>query len=146
LALRIEQLAFAELDAATLYAVLAARARCFVVEQRCAYQDPDGKDFVCQHLLARDEGRLLAYLRIVPPGLSFPEHAIGRVLTLPEARGQGLARRLMEHALHVLGPVAVCVSAQVQLVDWYGSMGFVATGSVYEEAGVAHRNMRRPSP
>ena len=34
----------AELDATTLYDVLALRSAVFVVEQECAYQDIDGLD------------------------------------------------------------------------------------------------------
>ncbi len=36
--------AFAELPPATLYALLQLRVQVFVVEQRCPYQDLDGRD------------------------------------------------------------------------------------------------------
>ena len=35
---------FSALDAGTAYRILAARAAVFVVEQHCAYLDPDGLD------------------------------------------------------------------------------------------------------
>ena len=38
-----EWLTFAALDAAALYAIVAAREEVFVVEQRCAYRDADGR-------------------------------------------------------------------------------------------------------
>ena len=34
----------AELDAATLYRIVALRSAVFVVEQDCVYLDPDGRD------------------------------------------------------------------------------------------------------
>lgn len=65
-----QALRFAELNATTLYALLRLRAEVFVVEQACAYLDPDGRDAHPQalHLLGRaDDGVLAAYLRLLPP-------------------------------------------------------------------------------
>lgn len=57
---------FAELGVDDLYDALALRARVFVVEQACAFQDPDGVDRASWHLLGRDAaGVLTAYLRVV---------------------------------------------------------------------------------
>lgn len=139
---------FAELDTRLLYTIMAARAQVFVVEQRCQYLDPDGKDLISQHVLGFHEDKLVAYLRIVPAGVSFPEVAIGRVLTLPEARGQGVGRALMLEAMRQVlkaGPVAISLSAQAQLVEWYRSLGFVPTSDVYDDAGLPHVSMRRPA-
>ena len=46
-------LAGTELDAPTLYDVLSLRSAVFVVEQECAYQDPDGRDLLegTRHLI-----------------------------------------------------------------------------------------------
>ncbi|MBB2488283.1 GNAT family N-acetyltransferase, partial [Mitsuaria sp. WAJ17] len=83
-----------ELDARTLYAVLRLRAEVFVVEQRCVYLDPDGQDLQAWHLLGlTEDGQLQAYARL----LDGPK--IGRVLTAPQARGQGQGRALMQRAL-----------------------------------------------
>ena len=144
--LRFELLSFDALDSRLLYAVLAARAQVFVVEQRCQYLDPDGKDLRAQHLLAFEGQALVAYLRIVPAGLSFAEVAIGRVLTLPAARGKGVGRALMMEALRCLcvpKPVPVSLSAQLQLLEWYRSMGFHPISEVYDDAGLPHISMRR---
>ncbi len=146
--MRFELRSFEELNPRLLYAVLAVRAQVFVVEQRCQYLDPDGKDAIAQHLLGFQSDKLVAYLRILPAGVSFPEIGIGRVLTLPEVRGQGVGRALMLDALQRLfarGPLAVSLSAQAQLRDWYGSMGFEATSDLYEDAGIPHVSMRRPA-
>ena len=61
-------LAGTELDAPTLYDVLALRSAVFVVEQECAYQDPDGRDLLegTRHLIGR-QGDVAAYARILAP-------------------------------------------------------------------------------
>ena len=54
--------------------MLALRARVFVVEQACSYLDVDGADRRAWHLLGRDPaGVLMAYLRVLDPGVKFDE-------------------------------------------------------------------------
>ena len=79
--------------------VLALRAEVFVVEQNCAYQDPDGKDVVSYHILMESGEELVAYARLLPPGVSYPEASIGRVVSSPRVRGLGWGRALMEVAI-----------------------------------------------
>ncbi|MGV3546047.1 MAG: GNAT family N-acetyltransferase, partial [Pedobacter sp.] len=71
---------FAELSKEELYTILKLRSEVFIIEQHCNYQDVDGKDLKCHHLMAWDGDNLAAYTRIVPPGVSFAEASIGRVL------------------------------------------------------------------
>ena len=95
-ALRWACLAFPELDAGTLYALMRQRQEVFIVEQRCAYLDADGADPACAHVLGWDEGgQLQASLRIVPPGLKYDEASIGRVVTSLGSRGGGLGAELL---------------------------------------------------
>jgi len=146
--IRWEWRAFAALDPATLYAMLAARQQVFVVEQDCAYLDADGRDQQAWHLLGwTRDGALAASLRVLPPGLRFAEHSIGRVLTMPAHRGTGLGRELMQRGLSCVeqnfGPVPVCLAAQAHLRRFYASLGFVEVGEPYDEDGIAHIDMRR---
>jgi ElaA protein len=134
---------FDALSAAEVYAVLAVRAEVFVVEQRCAYLDPDGLDGDAWHLLGWDAGALAAYLRVLPPGARFLEAAIGRVLYAPTHRGRGLGRAVVAEALRRLGPVPVALSAQAHLEAFYASFGFVRTGPEHDEDGIPHVPMRR---
>ena len=57
-----------ELDVPTLYELLMLRSAVFVVEQECAYQDPDGRDLVpgTRHVLGRRGDELVAYARVLP--------------------------------------------------------------------------------
>ena len=77
------------------HAMLKLRAGIFVVEQGCPYLDPDGKDPECWHLEGFLDGSLIAGMRIVPPGVSYAEVSIGRVVIATEYRGRGWGRDLM---------------------------------------------------
>ncbi len=141
---------FAELTLDDLYDALALRCRVFAVEQHCAYQDPDGVDRHCWHLLGRDAaGPLRAYLRLVDPGVKYAEASIGRVVTAPEMRGTGLGRRLMTEGLQRLPGVwpgqAVRISAQSHLQAFYVGFGFTAVGADYLEDDIPHIEMLRPA-
>jgi ElaA protein len=142
--LRWHDRSFAELSTLDLYAILALRARVFVVEQRCAYLDLDGADLQCRHVWADDlSGAIHGYLRIAPAGLKFAELSIGRVITAPEARGTGLGKRLMRHGLALAGQVPVRIGAQAHLEAFYGELGFVRSSPPYDEDGIPHVEMLR---
>ena len=139
------------LDAEGVYEMLALRNEVFVVEQRCLYQDTDGRDRDCLHVMGRDAaGRLLAYARLLPPGLKGPQQlraAIGRVLTAPSLRGQGQGRPLVRQALRECEQrwpgVGQELSAQAHLQAFYESVGFHAVSPVYDEDGIPHIDMCR---
>lgn len=132
-----------------LYALLELRSRVFVVEQNCAYQDVDGQDLSADthHLLARQDGQLLAYLRLLDPSTQGGEVAIGRVLTAPAARGSGLGHALMEHAIEACTRLwpgrPIYLSAQAHLQGYYGRYGFLAVTEPYLEDNIPHIGMRR---
>lgn len=137
--------AFDELTLEELYDVLALRTDVFVVEQNCPYPEVDGKDKKCYHLLVKEDRKLLAYLRILPKGLSFEEASIGRVVVDKDHRGKSLARPMMEAAIafimETLGEETIKISAQAHLEEFYGSVGFEAVSEVYLEDGIPHKDM-----
>ncbi|MGL4252739.1 MAG: GNAT family N-acetyltransferase, partial [Fusobacteriaceae bacterium] len=95
---------FQELNLEELYEILRVRSEVFVVEQNCPYLDPDGKDMDSEHLMIRETGEILAYARILKPGISYQESSIGRVLTVEKARGRSLGKKLIEEAInHITG-------------------------------------------
>jgi ElaA protein len=134
--------AFADLDTVTLYAILQLRCDVFVVEQRCAYRDLDGRDTepTTRHLwLPAAAGGVCAYLRTLDEGHGVTR--LGRVVTAHGCRGRGLADRLVRRALSdAAGPVVA--SAQAHLRQWYERRGFVAVGPGYDEDGIPHLPMR----
>ena len=136
---------FDELGVDNLYDALALRCRVFILEQG-AFQDPDGIDRQCWHLLGRDDaGVLQAYLRAVDPGVKYDEPSIGRVITSPELRGSGLGRRLMAEGLARCAQAwpgrAIRISAQARLARFYAELGFVAAGEPYQEDSIPHVEM-----
>jgi len=149
--IRWEWLHFAGLDTSTLYAIVAAREEVFVVEQRCAYRDADGRDPAAWHLIGwSGEHDVAAYLRVLLPGARFAEHSIGRVLTTAPFRDQGLGRELMLRGLsrvaEQFGSVPICIAAQAHLAHFYGSLEFVAVGDPYDEDDITHIDMLRAAP
>ena len=93
---------FEQLTNTELYNILKARTEVFVVEQNCPYLEVDGKDVQSYHLYKEENGEVIAYLRILPPGVSYEELSIGRVLVKKEHRGKKLAQQLMEQALQFI--------------------------------------------
>jgi ElaA protein len=144
---------FADLVPGALYALLAARAEVFVVEQRCAYLDADGIDRHAWHLLgwAGSGGQrpLAAYLRLIEPGRKFAEPSLGRVLTTSAFRGRGIGRVLMREGLRqaavLYAGCAVRISAQRYLERFYADFGFRIVSDPYDEDGIEHVDMLRPA-
>lgn len=131
-----------------LYSILQLRAEVFIVEQNCPYQDMDGKDTFSFHLLGNDEnGKLIAYARILPADISFREVSIGRVVTSPSVRRTGAGMELMEMALQVAetnyGKVPVRIGAQLYLKNFYERFGFTQVSEMYLEDGIEHVEMLR---
>ncbi|RKQ12092.1 GNAT family N-acetyltransferase [Ureibacillus endophyticus] len=136
---------FNELTTTELYNILKERTDVFVVEQNCPYPEVDGKDLQSYHLFKEENGEIIAYLRILPPGVSYPELSIGRVLVKEDYRGQKLAQQMMEQALSYitseLKETTVKIQAQHYLEDFYRSFGFEVISEVYLEDGIPHIDM-----
>ncbi len=147
MALTYQAIHYRDLGKDLLYAVLALRSAVFVVEQRCHYQDLDGYDSVCTHLLAYEGESLFGCARIVPPEVKREQPSIGRYALLPDVRGRGQGRAFFEYAIaqaEVLYPKrSIYIQAQAQLERFYGSMGFVRQGESYMDAGIPHVDMLR---
>ncbi|MFC4159916.1 GNAT family N-acetyltransferase [Chitinimonas lacunae] len=127
------------------------RQSVFVVEQRCPYPDLDRLDPVSDHLLGHDEhGRLVAYLRLVPPGLKFDQPSLGRVVVAPTARRSRLGQALVAEGL--AGHVARypgrpnLIGAQAYLTSFYESLGFITVSDTYLEDEIPHLDMRWDPP
>ena len=136
---------FEGLTAHELYAILQLRSEVFVVEQQCVYQDMDNKDQLSWHLMGWQNGKLVAYTRLIPAGVSYPEVSIGRVVTAPSARRTGLGKELMRESLQQLinlfGIVPIKLGAQLYLKNFYESFGFTQSSDVYLEDGIEHIEM-----
>lgn len=106
--------------------------------------DFDGKDKKTDtwHKLAMVDGAAAGTARIVMLG---DGHAkIGRLAVLPDFRGHGLGRMIMQDIMGDLSARQVVkaeLSSQIAVQKLYESLGFRVDGAVYEEAGLPHIKM-----
>jgi len=136
---------FEELTTCELYEIIKERINVFILEQNCVYPECDGKDYQAWHVQAKEDHRLAGYLRILPPGVSFAEASIGRVLVGKDFRNQGVARSLMnlaiEYILTEMKEKQIRISAQAYLEKFYTSLGFQKVSDVYLEDNIPHIEM-----
>jgi ElaA protein len=133
---------FEELSPYQLYAILQLRNEVFVVEQNCVFQDADDKDQDCYHLMGFSNNKLVAYTRLVPPGVIYKEASIGRVITSQVIRRGGGGKELMKQSIYncynLFGEGPIKLGAQLYLKKFYESFGFDQVSDVYLEDGIEH--------
>jgi ElaA protein len=139
---------FEDLTSIELYAIMQLRNEVFVVEQNCVYQDADNKDQQSYHLMGMKESKLIAYTRIIPPTIAYKEPSIGRVVTSPSVRKNGIGKELMETSVQNLytlfGHQPIKIGAQLYLEKFYSSLGFITTSDTYLEDNIPHVEMVKP--
>jgi len=136
---------FEGLTKTELYEIMILRQQVFVVEQDCPYLDADEKDKDSHHLIGYINGILVAYLRLVKPGISYEEMSFGRIVTAKSHRGIGLGVALMKEgikrSIKLYGTFNNRISAQSYLLPFYQKFGFESTGKEYLEDGIPHTEM-----
>lgn len=144
--IKINCLAFDELDIHLLYDIMRLRQEIFVVEQDCPYLDADGVDLKSHHVTLTTDNKLIAYTRIVPPGISYEEYSsIGRVVTDAQYRINGIGTQIMSYSIKktkALYPThSIKISSQVYIHKFYAQLGFEIVGEEYLEDGIPHIGM-----
>ena len=136
---------FEDLTKTELHEMMILRQQVFVVEQDCPYQDADEKDKDSHHLIGYINGVLVAYLRLVKPGISYVEMSFGRIVTAKSHRGTGLGVALMKEGIKqsitLYGTSKNRISAQSHLLPFYQKFGFESTGKEYLEDNIPHTEM-----
>lgn len=131
---------FEELSVEELYEILRLRAEVFVVEQNCAYQDLDKIDKEAYHVYLQEEGKIVAYLRVIDKDKRLDEVSIGRVISLK--RRQGLGTALMKAGIEVakekFGAKVIKIGAQLYAKPFYEGCGFRQISGEYLEDGIPH--------
>lgn len=138
---------FDELSTPELYCILHLRSTVFVVEQNCVYLDTDNRDAEAYHLCGWLHNKLVAYCRLLPPGVAYPDEAsIGRVVTAPAHRNSGFGQILMSKAIpqtfELFSVTSIKIGAQQYLTKFYGDLGFSIISEPYLEDGIPHVQMR----
>ncbi|NOT37480.1 MAG: GNAT family N-acetyltransferase [Saprospiraceae bacterium] len=137
---------FDSLSAKEIFDILQLRAKVFIVEQNCAYLDPDDKDKESFHLGIYLDNTLIACSRLLPEGISYKTYcSIGRVCTHLEFRSRKIGIELMNYSLEYIETlfpgVPIKISAQSYLINFYNKFGFEVTGEEYMEDNIPHTAM-----
>ena len=129
-----------ELTADELYDILHERVKVFVVEQKCPYEEVDGRDKHAYHVYLRDETGIKAYLRVLDRGVSFDEVSIGRVLTTE--RGRGYGHKILDAGIAAArekyGAGSIRIEAQTYARRLYEAHGFRQVGEEFLEDDIPH--------
>lgn len=132
---------FDELTTAELYELLKARAKIFVVEQNCVYQDLDDKDYDSLHIFYEESGKVVAYLRAFLKENGIVQ--VGRVLTVEH--GTGLGGKLLKAGIDCIKekycPRKIFIEAQCYAVGYYEREGFQICSEEFLEDGIPHVQM-----
>jgi len=118
------------------------REEVFVREQGVPLDmEWDEFDTTSRHVVAFDAaGQAIGTGRLLEDG------HIGRMAVLPEWRGQGVGRALLERLLEdavAAGQEELILHAQTQAAGFYRRFGFVEAGAEFMEAGIPHLRMQR---
>lgn len=119
----------------------AVREPVFIHEQGVpAAMEWDALDPDSIHILARSsDGTPIGTARLSP------DRRIGRMAVLPAWRGRGVGSALLRHLIahaRTLGYPELVLHAQTHALGFYEGFGFTAFGQPFDEAGIAHRQMR----
>ena len=119
------------------------RKQVFIEEQGVPEEmELDEYDAAAWHALAYADSQCIGTARLVTP--TGNTGRIGRMAVLPKYRQQGHGKRLLEALLEQgkrNGITQFELHAQLLAIPFYEQSGFIAQGDVYDEAGIAHRDM-----
>lgn len=121
------------------------RFEVFNKEQNVPYElDMDLAEFNGEMFLYADENEeYVACARMI-----YEENRahIGRIATLKEYRGRGYATKMissLEKVAQTLGYHEVYIEAQLDKLDFYEKLGYVAYGDIFMDANMEHTYMRK---
>ncbi|GAB4523552.1 MAG: GNAT family N-acetyltransferase [Pleurocapsa sp.] len=119
------------------------RTEVFQKEQKVPYElEFDGQDNHATHFLAYLNKGAVGTLRI--RNIDEKTVKIERLAVLSQFRNQGIGTKMMEKALEIIkiqDYSTGIVHAQEYIKDMYLKLGFIATGKIFEEAGIPHIKM-----
>lgn len=119
------------------------RKRVFIEEQGVPEEmELDEFDLTAQHALAYLNSQCIGTARLA----SLPGNIgrIGRMAVLPAHRSEGIGSQLLNALLtkgKAQGITRFELHAQLSAIPFYERFGFIAQGDIYDEAGIAHRDM-----
>lgn len=95
--------------------------------------------------MGMENGKLLAYGRLIPAGISYRESSIGRIVSSPSSRGKGLGKELVQESIQrtkqLFHTESIRIGAQLYLEHFYNYFGFVKDSNLYLEDNIPHIEM-----
>ena len=136
---------FKELSVEEIYQILRIRSEVFVIEQKCIYQDIDGKDEKAIHMMGKNNKEIIAYTRILDRGEYYDLPSISRVVVTKKNRGKERGKRIMEESIKYINKnlkeKTIVLAAQKYLENFYRELGFIPEGKEYLEDEIPHQKM-----
>jgi predicted GNAT family N-acyltransferase len=124
--------------------VFEIRRRVFLIEQKVpADEEFDEDDKRALHVLAVADDEPVGTGRLV---FRQDHGRVGRMAVLAQHRSHGIGRAILQELLRAAAEHNVrriVLHAQVHAIGFYESLGFLASGEVFDEAGIPHRRMER---
>ena len=118
------------------------RMRVFVSEQGVPRDiELDDDDQHAIHFLATSSGRAVGTARLVMRG---KKAKVGRMAVLKKYRRKGIGAAVLTRVIAAAkhrGARIIFLHAQMTVIEFYEKMGFRCVGPVFDEAGIAHRQM-----
>lgn len=134
-------------DPAGLEACFAVRKSVFVAEQGVPAEiEYDSHDADAVHVLATGADGPVGTGRLLLPAPGGTVGSLGRLAVTADGRGRGTGAalvRAIEDAARARGLTAVDLHAQTHALGFYERLGYQAYGPEFQDAGIAHRAMRR---
>ena len=119
------------------------RKQVFIEEQGVPEDmELDEHDPLAKHALAYQDGLCVGTGRLVR--LDNHHAQIGRMAVLSTYRNQDIGSAILSSLITLAqaeGVSTLVLHSQISAAPFYAKFGFVAEGSIYDEAGIAHRNM-----
>jgi predicted GNAT family N-acyltransferase len=119
------------------------RQKVFIQEQGVPeYMELDKHDPSAKHALAYQDDLCVGTGRLVRLDSHYAQ--IGRMAVLSAFRNQGIGKAILSYLIALAkaeGVSILMLHSQVSAIPFYAKYGFIAEGSIYDEAGIPHRNM-----
>jgi predicted GNAT family N-acyltransferase len=126
-----------------LSGAIGVREQVFCVEQGVPVEEEiDGRDEQALHLVAVEDGRVVATLRLLLEG---PNAKIGRVAVQRDRRRRGIALRMLDLAVDAArehGCERASLASQLYATGLYEQAGFAVDSEPFQDAGMPHVWMR----
>ena len=137
-----------ELSLDEFHDIISLRMEVFGVEQEAIYNDLDGYDKYCHHLVvSSSDTKVIGTARILAPDLKYPEASFGRIVVDKSFRKQGIGHTIVKMIIDFMDAkypnTPIKISAMNYLQPFYEGYGFEKASDTYLDCGIEHIDMMR---